>query len=224
MYDNKENICFVHKGANRDKCKDVYFYKKSKYVRVIGLCDGVSTQKFSDIGAYEVQKSISDMLDEIEDFSEINEIDLKFKIGCVINETIFELSKKYDCEEESFASTLMLAILPEGKDFYWTVHIGDGVIGLVDNNYEVRILSNPENGITRQYTYTTVSGNFMKRLRVKRHDERGFIFLMTDGISNEIEDNQSYLDYVKGMDWKGLENDLLSKNISDDIGFNGIMI
>ena len=224
VFSVKKNISFAYKGAEREKLKDVYYQMKNDKVGMIGLCDGVSTQKYSDVGAYEVQKAIWIMLEKMVDFSNITKYELKFRIGCVINETLYRLSKQYECEEECFASTLMLVIFAMENDFYWTVHIGDGVIGIVDDNSKVKILSSPENGVTKQYTYTTTSGNLMKRIRIEEHYEKGFVFMMTDGISNELERNKKYIEYLKTKNWKRFENELLSDNISDDIGFNGMDI
>ncbi len=215
-------ILFTHKGVEREKCQDICQYKNLSNATIISLADGVSSKKKSAMGASIVQENIGWMLENEKSINMLDEENLKIKIARTIYETISTLAQWNECEESAFASTLMMAIFPENEEFYWIVHIGDGIVGIVGEG-EVNVLSAPQNGITKQYTYTTTSGNLLKRIRIKKCNRRGIVFMMTDGITNEIfkneESRKRYVELIKNMDWLTMERQLIESGTEDDIGF-----
>lgn len=220
---NHNTFIFTHKGVDKDKCQDICQYKDLSCGTVIALADGVSSQENSAMGANRVQEDIAWMLEEEGDLRGLDDDGLRIKIARTIYESINQLSRRKRCSEHTFASTLMMVIFPDDADFYWTVHIGDGIIGIVNEMGEVEVLSAPQNGITRQYTYTTVSNNLLKRIRIKKCDKRGRVFMMTDGITNEIfrdeETRKEYVKLIENLDWEAMEKKLLKDGAEDDIGF-----
>ena len=219
---NHNTFLFTHKGVEKEKCQDICQYKDLSCGTLIALSDGVSTQENSIIGASKVQEDIARMLEKEEDLKTLDEEGLKIKIARTLYESIYQLSQQMQCSQNTFASTLMMVLFVD-NEYYWTVHIGDGIIGIINEESEVEVISAPQNGITRQYTYTTVSGNLLKRIRIKRLSKRGDVFLMTDGITNEIfKDEFSRKEYVELMrkkDWLTMERKLLESGVGDDIGF-----
>lgn len=220
---NHNTILFTHKGVEQETCKDVCQYKDMQNATIVSLADGVSSQKQAALGASRVQDDIAWMLANESDLSNFSDEQIQCRIANAIYKSIDCLAKDKRCEKTDFASTLMMAVFPENADFYWTIHIGDGIIGVVDLDGNIKVLSAPQNGITKQYTYTTVSKDLFKRIRVKKYSERGSIFFMTDGITNEIfkeeKTRKEYVDIIKKSDWHSLEKKLLDDRAKDDIGF-----
>lgn len=220
---NHNIILFTHKGKEREICKDVCQYKDMHNAAVISLADGVSTQKQAVLGASRVQNDIAGMIADEVDLKKLNEEEIQCRVANVICKTLESLANSKKSEKTDFASTLLMLVFPDNADFYWTIHIGDGVIGVVDYEENIQVLSAPQNGITKQYTYTTVSNNLLKRIRVKKCNQKGDIFLMTDGIVNEIfksdETRKEYINIIKKTNWRELEKKLLVNGAKDDIGF-----
>lgn len=220
---NHNTILFTHKGVEQENCKDVCQFKDLENATIISLADGVSSKKRATLGASKVQTDIALMLANETELSNLSDEQIGYRIANTICKSIDCLAENKKCEKTDFASTLMMGIFPEQADFYWTIHIGDGIIGIVDKNEDIKVLSAPQNGITKQYTYTTVSKDLFKKIRVKKYNERGSVFFMTDGITNEIfkeeKSRKEYVEIIKKTDWSGLEKRLLDDGARDDIGF-----
>lgn len=218
---------FTHKGNKSVKCKDICRIATSDNCYVVALSDGVSTQEYSDIGATEVQKAIEIMLKKEENLIAMSDKEIQFKLVKTIRKTMDNLAKMNLCNEAKFASTLMLLIVIPNADFFWTVHLGDGMIGMVDEKGEIKVLSAEQNGIMRNFTYTTASYDLLKRVRVKKNKiKEGDVFLITDGIENEIRKNKmsrdKYVELIKDRNWIKFKRELIRAETEDDIGFCGV--
>ena len=70
---------------------------------------------------------------------------------------------------------------------YLIVHIGDGVIGMLDSNDNLSVLSNPDNGEYANYTYFTTCFD-SKKVRIYRgniEDINGLV-MMSDGVEESL--------------------------------------
>jgi serine/threonine protein phosphatase PrpC len=130
------------------------------------------------------------------------------------------------------SSTLLFIAIKNDK--FIIGHIGDGVIGMLDNNNEIKVISKPENGEFSNATFFTTSTNYPDRLRILKGTLKnavGFI-LMSDGPEESLYNKQdnSLLDINKDIiNWlkdnniqdvkKALTDNLknvISKNTNDD--------
>lgn len=94
--------------------------------------------------------------------------------------------------------TLVLLAVNTKTQQYVTVHVGDGLIAKITKD-KTEIISYPENGVTKQYTYMVNSPNVMKHLRVKSSDygsETEF-FVCTDGATEHCYSTKQYIQRVK---------------------------
>lgn len=212
-------LAFKHKGAKRKKCQDVYSVESINGGMILLLSDGVSSKRYSDTGARFLHKNLIEQFEK-KDINHISKEEIKEIIISTIMITIFQLSRKLNCSWMEFSSTLLMILIPDEIQGFYSAHIGDGMIGVVREDKSVIMLSVPENGITRQYTYTTTASNLEKHLRIAQHDYKGDVFMMTDGMANEILDNLGrHMRMLQERSWRELEYVMIEENIEDDIGF-----
>jgi tetratricopeptide (TPR) repeat protein len=175
---------------NNMPCQDFsYSFKKDDfYISVV--CDGAGSCKYSRDGAEIVAKCVSNLLykyfDELYIMNEY--INKKYVSMLIVSEVMGELtnkSKELNCDIKELSSTLLFVAIKNSR--YLAGHIGDGVIGTVENN-EVKVLSHPDNGEFANITYF-ITGNYaIDKLRTYSrlcNGVEGFV-LMTDGASESI--------------------------------------
>ncbi len=174
---------------NNTPCQDFsYSFKKDNtYISVV--CDGAGSCKYSHYGAEVVAKCVSNLLYKyFDELYIMNEINKKYVSILIVSEAINNLtdkSKELNCDIKDLSSTLLFVGVKNGK--YLAGHIGDGVIGIMEND-NVNVLSHPDNGEFANITYF-ITGNYaIDRLRTYNgscEGVNGFI-LMTDGASESI--------------------------------------
>lgn len=230
---NNKIIHFESQGKqriNQNKCYDIYSYFQNTDFDLICLSDGVSNRRYTDKGAKAVHENINELLKALHDVSSISANTLKYRVACCINETIYQLTKSLNQAHEEFASTLMCVIIPKGdlNNSYYCVHIGDGAFFEVKNDM-VDILSFPENGINKNFTYVTTSNDIYTHVRVKKlpQSTNSTIIAATDGVTEQIfSDNGRFLksevkEVLKDKNWNKFIK-MISQNNDDDIGFFAI--
>ncbi len=156
----------------------------------LSLADGAGSYKFSDIGAEIITKEILTYLKS--NFTNL------LKVKSVSKKVIQHIEQILSVEEKNRAidikelsSTLLFIALK--KDKFIAGHIGDGVIGVLDKNNNISVLSYPDNGEYSNSTFFTTSGNYPNRLRIIRGnivDSTGFI-LMSDGSDESLYDSRT---------------------------------
>ena len=146
------------------------------------------------------------------------------------------IDKEYKLKDLS--STLLFVVVKKKQCIFG--HIGDGVIGQLDNQGNLQVISFPENGEYANSTFFTTSTDYKDRLRIKTGTltkTTGFI-LMSDGAGEGLYDtrkktlgtiNKKIINYLKDNDSDKakelLEQDLnriKSKKTTDDCSI-GIM-
>jgi hypothetical protein len=147
------------------------------------LADGVNSCAKSHIGARAVQKAIADLWEEqSEYFFMAPNSDIKPSLIETIKNVIYNLAKD-EFEVGEYASTLLIVFLSRKQGIYKWVHIGDGLIAKEMISGEMKMESHPQNGITKQFTFTTVHKNLEYYLRMgigSLQDIKRFL-LFTDG-------------------------------------------
>jgi tetratricopeptide (TPR) repeat protein len=175
---------------NSTPCQDFsYSFKKDNfYISVV--CDGAGSCKYSHYGAEIVAKCVSNLLYKyFDELCIMNEhINKKYVSIFIVSEAINNLtdkSKELNCNIADLSSTLLFVAVKNGR--YLAGHIGDGVIGIMENG-NINVLSHPDNGEFANITYF-ITGNYaVDRLRIYGglcDDVEGFV-LMTDGASESI--------------------------------------
>ncbi len=100
-----------------------------------------------------------------------------------IQQALFEKAKYLNATLSDMMCTLLILGIDKINKKYITIHIGDGLIAKKNGDNIVNILSYPENGITKQYTYFVNSPNVFEHLRTTSGDcyEDDSFFIGTDG-------------------------------------------
>jgi serine/threonine protein phosphatase PrpC len=203
----------------------------------LALADGAGSCQYSDIGAEHITKKILYFLKS--KFSYItryrNPIPSILKF---IEKELTELanSKKIDFKELS--STLLFVVIKNDK--FVIGHIGDGIIGVLNKDNSIKVVSYPENGEYSNSTFFTTSIKHKRRLRILKgtiKNAKGFI-LMSDGTEESLFDkknnsllktNVEIINWLKNNSENKVEQalhtnlkDLISKNTHDDCSI-GIM-
>ena len=153
----------------------------------ISLADGAGSCSNSDIGANEINKFIIKELTS-NFFKYYNKSNQVKKLTLKVERAVSNIAKDYNVSVESLSSTLLFVVINIKTNQFIAGHIGDGVIGYLDNQDAIHVLSKPINGEYDNITWFTTSSYKTDRLRlycddIKNHN--GFI-LMSDGIEDSL--------------------------------------
>lgn len=182
------------KGKKRKLMQDNYSTYVNDHFSIYVLSDGVTGKLYTTTGITKIIENLIYIFERsfIGDFS-INS--LRFEVSSVINETIHVLAKEKHCSKDEFACTLMFVLLPSALDYYFIVHIGDGMIGRTKENI-IEILSYPDTGVYINQTYTTSSPNIYNHIHVKKINkllgQSNVLLMMTDGLFELIYDRVNH--------------------------------
>ena len=158
---------FNQQGLYSLECKDSVFLLDDGSTSVYSLADGLNSKQLSKTGARAIQEELGSYFLQNPFFIFNSPLDwVKLAVIEKIRDTLFLLTKG-SIPEEEFASTLLLVVLSKDYDKCVWFHIGDGVIlkQAEGDNTPLQIVSPAHNGITSQYTYTTVHQPLRKYLR-----------------------------------------------------------
>lgn len=214
--------------------KKIVDYKNSFYG--LSLADGAGSCTYSDLGAELITKKILHYVkDNFDDLSKDNNIQLTLTTY-IESELHKQVTDSISFKDLS--STLLFVAIKYNK--FIIGHIGDGVIGMLDNENNIKTISKPENGEFANSTFFTTSINYRERLRLLKgalKKSTGFI-LMSDGVEESLYDKQQEClsdTTIRIINWletnneidveKALFNNLeqvISKQTSDDCSI-GIM-
>jgi len=195
------------------------------------LADGAGSCKFSDIGAEFIVNKILDFLKSKFSFILKKKNPSRY-ITKYIEEEIRVFSNKKNIDFKELSSTLLFVAIKNDK--FIIGHIGDGVIGALDNNGILKTISKPENGEFSNSTFFTTSIKHKERLRLLKgtlKNSVGFI-LMSDGSEESLYDkknktlgdiNKSIINWLEDNSEKDVEDalydnleQLISKKTYDD--------
>ncbi len=118
-----------------------------------------------------------------------------------IQQALFEKASCVDAEFSQMKSTLILLCLNRETKQYTAVHIGDGLIAKCSKQNS-EIISYPENGPTKQFTYMVNSPNVFRHLRVGTglFCEGDCFLLGSDGVFEECYSTNEYIFRIKELD------------------------
>lgn len=170
---------------NGTPCQDVTKKLVTSNSCTIVLADGAGSASLSELGAELTCKSVLRTFHR--DFEELFDMDsslAKTKIIHSIRTRLGIKAKKFNQKKEELASTLLFVSIKNNK--FIAGHIGDGIIGIIDEKGDAIALSEPENGEFANTTYFTTSENYKYHLRIYRGgiDNYNSFFLMSDGAAD----------------------------------------
>lgn len=172
-------------------CQDRTFELVSKHSTGVfyglSLADGAGSYKLSDIGAEIVTKEILAYLKS--NFSNLLQVkNTSKKIIKNIEEKLAIEAKNREIDIKELSSTLLFVVIKNDK--FIVGHIGDGVIGVLNKDNKITVLSHPDNGEYSNSTFFTTTDSYPDRLRIIKGnivDSTGFI-LMSDGSDESLYD------------------------------------
>lgn len=157
------------------------------------LSDGAGSSKFAKEAAQTTVKTVSDFCyNNSADFFISTEITAKkmiFDVQADLDKKAIEIGTSLS----DMMSTLVVLALDKSTMRYATLHIGDGLIAL--RNEEWMIISYPENGPTKKYTYFTNSPLVFKHLRINEGycNVNDAFFIATDGYFENCRLTEQYI-------------------------------
>lgn len=179
-----EMIGTSHKKSGTP-CQDVTNKLVSENSCTIVLADGAGSASLSEIGAeLACQSILSTLHSDFDEFFEMDSLLAKRKIIHGIRTRLGIKAKIYDRDKQEFASTLLFVSIKNNK--FIAGHIGDGIIGAIDEKGTAIMLSEPENGEFANSTYFTTSNDYRYHFRLYRGNVDNFssFFLMSDGAAD----------------------------------------
>lgn len=218
--------------------KPIKTYKKT-YNTFYGLslADGAGSCVHSDIGAEMVTKKILKYLNMNFEFL-LREANPSQKIVKYLEEELTKRSTNNNIDFKDLSSTLLFVAIKDKR--FIIGHIGDGVIGMLDKDNNLKTISKPDNGEFSNSTFFTTSIKYKDRLRIIKGTLKsaiGFI-LMSDGSEESLYDkqkqclaeaNKTIINWLKDNNEQDVEKALfsnleqvISKQTSDDCSI-GIM-
>ena len=174
------------KGKNHTRCDDSIIIRHTPKWHIIALADGAGSKAKGKEGATLAIRSIAkylpmllDTLDNIESLSS-----QATSMAYLLIEGIKdEFYKRYpNSNIEDFSSTILFAIKSIEQEYWIFGHLGDGVIGAVDRDYNTHTISTPDNGEFVNITYFWNSKDAYKRFRIYLSTGIKGAILMSDGV------------------------------------------
>lgn len=228
---SKKFTIITRKGGGRLFNQDYARYEEKDDICVVALADGAGSYLYAREGAECVVNHITKyMCKNVQTLMSESEENMAYNISCEIAHALNCYCKTHDnVKKEMLGSTLLLVC--KYKEKYIAIHLGDGLIGAVTADKEIKVLSYPQNGITRQYTYLTTSPDLLKYLRVYKgicnqnmhgNDNIQKFFLMTDGFMNICYDwstrcfDEEFVNYLMEGNYREVEERIGGLELSDD--------
>jgi len=205
---------------NETPCQDrIHIFNKENFT-FLGLADGAGSVKNSGEGAEHILEHLSLKLQD--DICTLLENEESSKLlTTFIEKTLQIYAKEKEFDFDSLASTLLVVAIYEDK--YLLLHIGDGLIGRVNREGVLEVMSKPENGEFSNFTYFTTTLDYTERIRLQiglLEDIKNGVILCSDGVQDSIYDaqNNRIIPIVKTMvNWL---DDNPSEEVSQHLAFN----
>lgn len=184
-----------HKEQGKENEDSINVVTNDDYVFAI-LSDGAGSSKFAKDASLTTVKTVSD-------FCFNNSAEFFKEIEKTVSRMIFDIQTKLDkkaveigAKLSEMVCTLVVLCLEKSTNRYITIHIGDGLVALKNKCWE--IISYPENGPTKQYTYFTNSPLVFKHLRINEgvYYIGNKFFISTDGFFENCCFTEQYISKI----------------------------
>lgn len=166
-------------------CQDSVLVKQEDSYLFLGLADGAGSAKYSDIGSKLILRFLSMQMQISFEYYKRNAAASNKELLEKIHLALISIADVKKIKVKDLSSTLLFIAVYYGE--YMVVHIGDGVVGILDEDDNLSVLSEPENGEFSHYTYFTTSLD-SNRVRVYRGDvdKLNGLILMSDGVEESL--------------------------------------
>lgn len=186
-----KSICCAVQGRGHAKknlpCQDKVARREENGVNVIALADGAGSATFSHYGAQCVVNRATVFISE-NFFDLIAQTDgrkVTQEILSVLLQTLQDEARLRECELQDLASTLLIAAV--GDEKFFLAHLGDGVIGYLDED-GLKVATAPDNGEFSNETVFITSEDAAAHMRIYKGELKtitGFV-LMSDGTEQSL--------------------------------------
>jgi serine/threonine protein phosphatase PrpC len=175
-----------HKKTNTPCQDSVIEYRCDGYY-FLGLSDGAGSAKYSNIGSEQILFFLTLHLRIYFEDYQNDIIDANKNLLSIIHIALKIIAKKNKVNVDELSSTLLLFVIKGNK--YMIIHLGDGVVGKLDKNNNLSVLSEPENGEFYNITFfsTTTDSNRVRFYYGDISDISGIV-LMSDGVEESLYD------------------------------------
>lgn len=172
-------------------CQDKVYSQQNDKVCAIALADGAGSATLSHLGAQCVVETICQLLlEQFESYFNAASADAVAEdIIRKLQDRIAVEASLRQCDRSQLASTLLAAAI--AGDRYILIHLGDGVIGCL-NDRRLSVVSVPDNGEFANTTTFVTSPNALEHLRIQRGSFYGMdgFLLMSDGAQMSFYDHR----------------------------------
>ena len=176
-------------------CQDRTFTTETDRINVVAVADGAGSYAHAEEGAELITREISEFLILKYDDMYQSETHLISDISHFIVEALSNYAKEKDYEFDDLSSTLLAVAIDKHQQTYISLHIGDGIIGINDNN-QLMLLSDSQNGDSPNMTFMTTSDNLEQYIRITTgklsENINGFI-LLSDGAAHVLFEHKTKL-------------------------------
>lgn len=191
-----KSVCCEVQGTGHKKsgipCQDKTFELAQNGVHVIALADGAGSARLSHYGAERVVRDAAEYI--AEHFQECFNCDdgrkVKQELLEMLQKSLSEEAQRHECSICDLSSTLLLAAVNE--DNFILAHIGDGVIGYLDED-NLKVASMPDNGEFSNVTTFVTSHEALTSMRLFKGElkNKDAFVLMSDGAEQSFYHKQS---------------------------------
>lgn len=162
-------------------CQDKTFIYNDDDISVFSLSDGAGSAKYSHFSAEKLTQEIAYFIkDNYNSLYSENPNNTKTLIFSIIDKCLSELKHTHSCENHDLSATLLCVAIKNNS--FICFHIGDGVIGCLDQD-ELKPISLPSNGEFVNTTSFVTSKNRESEIRIVKNELNAIegFFLMSDG-------------------------------------------
>lgn len=178
---------FTEKGQlHREKGKnneDAFEIVSTRDCTFVIAADGFGSQEFAEQASGNTVDFIKNYCFNYGEnfFIEKNSNDCIKKMIFDLQDVLYSQADKYK-REYKFDTTLIIFAVNIPLKKYITIHVGDGIVAAL-NEKVWELISLPENGASKSYTYSVTSGNVFDHLRVNFGNITDYssFFISTDG-------------------------------------------
>ncbi len=176
-----------HHRSDGLACQDRVGQSCRGTVEAIALADGTGSSDFGALGAQTAADTIADYLTaNFDQLYAMEKSQLQYTLIVIIRRALYVLCGKWDVTAQELGSTCLAVAVDHQSDRFLSVHLGDGCIA-VRQGETYRIISQPRNGISGDYTCLTTTNPAAPHLAIHRGqlgDISGFC-LLSDGWRKE---------------------------------------
>lgn len=214
-----------HKKANVP-CQDKTFKLMKNGVYVIALADGAGTSNLSHYGAERIVHDMSEYLvNHFVDLISCNDgRKVKKNLVDLFRVILLNEAEIHKCNIHDLASTLLLAAVHENH--FILLHIGDGVIGYLDEG-NLKVASKPDNGEFSNVTTFVTSSEVLSSMRLFKGELKNVdaFVLMSDGTEYSLyhKPSNKLADVIKRLMHRTclIDNNVLTAQLTDS--FNAVI-